>query len=104
MSASRLRLIVEHDGRLNLLCCLLDAGPLSLTQLAARIGSSSQAVGYWAALLDSSDLIATCDALDDGTAVYEATLADHPEWVREAVRRHRPESCGEEREAPGNRP
>lgn len=99
MSAPRLRMIVEHDGRLNLLCCLLDAGPLSVTQIAARIGSPSQAVRYWAALLDTSDLIESRDMLDDGTPLYEATLDDHPEWVWEAVRRHRPEGCGEEGEA-----
>lgn len=90
MNSTPLETIVKHDGRLNLLCCLLDGGPLSVPQIAARIGESSQAVRYWANLLDSFDLVEKRDALGDGGPVYAATLDDHPEWVREAVRQHRP--------------
>ncbi len=82
--------VVNHDGRLNLLCCLLDAGPLSVPQLAARVGESRQAVRYWIALLDSFDLVERREELAGGGLLYEATLDDHPEWVREAVRQHRP--------------
>lgn len=89
MSSSRLDGIVRHDGRLDLLCCLLDGGPLSIPQLAARIGKSPQAVRYWAGLLDSFDLIERRAPLDDGEPLYEATLDDHPAWVREAVMQHR---------------
>jgi hypothetical protein len=90
VSSSRLGMVVKHDGRLNVLCCLLDGGPLSVPQLAARIGESSQAVRYWTNLLDSFDLVEKRDALNDGEPLYAATLDDHPEWVREAVRQHRP--------------
>jgi hypothetical protein len=90
VSSAHLETIVEHDGRLNLLCCLLDGGPLSVPQIAGRIGESSQAVSYWAKLLDSFNLVEKRDAPDDGWPVYTATLDEHPDWVREAVRQHRP--------------
>jgi hypothetical protein len=90
VNSPHLETIVKHDGRLNLLCCLLDGGPLSVPQIAARIGESSQAVRYWANLLDSFNLVEKRDALGDGWPVYTATLDEHPEWVREAVRQHRP--------------
>lgn len=89
-SPQRLEMVVKHDGRLNLLCCLLDEGPLSVPQLAARTGESPQAVRYWANLLDSFELIEERAALDDGEPLYAATLDDHPRWVLEAVRQHRP--------------
>ena len=87
---TRLETILKHDGRLNLLCCLLDAGPLSVPQLAARIGESTQTVSYWTRLLDSFGLVARRGEPAGGELQYAASLDDHPEWVREAVRRHRP--------------
>ena len=57
MSSLRLETVVNHDGRLNLLCCLLDAGLLSGPQLAARIGESKQTVRYWTRPLDPYGLI-----------------------------------------------
>ena len=90
MNPARLETIVKHDGRLNLLCCLLDAGPLSVPRLAARIGESAQTVRYWTRLLDSYGLVEKRGGLASGGLLYAATLDDHPEWVREAVRQHRP--------------
>jgi hypothetical protein len=87
---SRMDLVVKHDGRLNLLCCLVDEGQLSVPQLAARIGESVQAVRYWASLLDTFGLVEELDPLDDGEPLYVATLDDQPEWVQEAIRQHRP--------------
>ena len=89
MNSARLETIVKHDGRLNLLCCLLGAGPLSVSQLAARTGESTQAVRYWIVLLGSFGLVEKRDELTDGELRYAAALDDHPEWVREAVRLHR---------------
>lgn len=87
---TRLEMVVKHDGRLNLLCCLLDEGPLLVSQLAARVGEPPQAVRYWATLLDSFDLVEKLDGLNEGEVLYAATLADQPEWVQEEVRQHRP--------------
>ena len=90
MSSSRLETIVRHDDRLDLLCCLLDGGPLSVPQIAARIGAYVQATRYWVGLLDAFSLVEKRAELDDGEPQYVATLDEHPEWVREAVARHRP--------------
>jgi hypothetical protein len=81
--------IVRHDGRLNVLCCLLDGGPLSVPQLGARLGESSQAVHYWVNLLDSFSLVQRLGDLDGGEPLYAVTLDEHPDWVREAVEGHR---------------
>jgi hypothetical protein len=89
VNTSRLEMVVRHDGRLDLMCCLLDSGPLSVPQLAARIGGVPQAVRYWVNLLDSFDLVEKRGELDDGEGLYAITLDEHPEWVREAVWRHR---------------
>jgi len=93
MSSSQLEMVVKHDGRLNLLCCFLDEGELSVLQLAARIGESAQLVRYWVNLLDSFDLVEKRDAPDGGEPLYAAALGDHPEWVMDAVRQHRPQAA-----------
>jgi DNA-binding transcriptional ArsR family regulator len=90
VSPAQLEMVVKHGGRLNVLRCLLDGGPLSVSQLAARIGEPAQAVRYWVRLLDSFDLIEEREELNDGQPVYVANLDDQPEWIREAVRHRRP--------------
>lgn len=81
---------VKHDGRLDVLCCLVDEGPLSPTEIAVRIGKTSQAVRYWVNLLDSFGLVQLRGELVDGEPQYGALLEDQPAWVRAAVRQHRP--------------
>lgn len=88
MSSPRLEQVVKHDGRLNVLCCLLDGGPLSVPQLGARIGGPSQAVRYWVNLLDSFSLVQRLGDLDGGEPLYAVMLDEHPDWVREAVESH----------------
>jgi DNA-binding transcriptional ArsR family regulator len=90
MSSSRLEQIVKHDGRLNLLSCLLDGGPLPASRLAAQIGESVQAARYWLRLLEAFDLVEEHGAPGGGEVLYAATLDEHPDWVRDAVGRHRP--------------
>ena len=92
MMSARLEFVVEHDGRLNLLCCLLDAGPLSTRQIAARIGESAQTVRYWIRLLGAFDLVEERGELEGGDPLYVAALDAGPNWVGDAVRRHRPRS------------
>jgi DNA-binding transcriptional ArsR family regulator len=89
VSSSSLESIVKHDGRLDVLVCLLDDGPLAVPQLTARIGESSQAVRYWLRLLDSFGLVERLADLDDGEPLYALTLDAHPDWVREAIEEHR---------------
>jgi predicted transcriptional regulator len=90
MSSLRLEIVVHHDGRLNVLCCLLDNGPLSIRQLAARTGDSAQAIHYWVRLLEAFALIRHEGESGGGEALYVASLDGQPEWVLEAVRNHRP--------------
>ena len=89
MSPSALEAIVKHDGRLDVLCCILDGGPLAVPQLSARTGRSLQAVGHYVKLLESFDLVGKVGDLDGGEPLYAATLDEHPDWVREAIEGHR---------------
>lgn len=89
MRASRLETIVKHDGRLGLLCCLLDGGPQSGSQLAVGTGESLRAVRYWLGLLESFSLVEKLDGLGGGEPMYVVTLDEQPDWVREVVEEHR---------------
>ena len=89
MSPSALEAIVKHDGRLDVLCCILDGGPLAVPQLSARTGRSPQAVSHYVKLLESFDLLGKVGDLDGGEPLYAATLDEHPDWVREAIEGHR---------------
>lgn|GEM_PF-6782956 len=88
MSAA-LEAIVRHDGRLDLMCCLLDGGPLAVPQLSARTSGSPQAIDHWIKLLESFDLVTKIADLGGGEPLYALTLDDHPDWVREAIEDHR---------------
>lgn len=80
---------MRHDGRLDVLCCILDGGPLTIQQISARIGSSLRSVAYWLSLLESFDLVTKVDELDGGEPIFAASLDGHPDWVHEAVEDHR---------------
>jgi hypothetical protein len=89
MNLSALEAIVKHDGRLDILCCILDGGPLAVPQLSARTGGSLKAVDHYVKLLESFDLVEKIGDLDGGEPLYAVTLDDHPDWVRQAVEEHR---------------
>jgi predicted transcriptional regulator len=89
VSSPRLEAIVKHDGRLDVLCCLLDGGPLDVPQVAARINESAQAVRYWMRLLESFSLVEKVADLYGQEPLYTLTIQDHPDWVREAIDEHR---------------
>jgi hypothetical protein len=74
---------------LDVLCCILDGGPLAVPQISARTGSPVNAVSYWLKLLDSFGLVEKLGDLDGCSPLYVATLDEHPDWVREAVEEHR---------------
>lgn len=88
MSRPPLRAIVEHEGRLDVMCCLENEGPLGTEQLAAKTGRPRRAIGRYLRLLGTLELVNRVKA-DGGATVYELTLDDHPDWVREAVENHR---------------
>jgi DNA-binding transcriptional ArsR family regulator len=89
VSSSALEAIVRHDGCLDVLCCILDGGPLSVSQLSARTGEPVSAVDHWVKLLHAFGLVEKVADLDGGEALHAATLDEHPEWVREAIEEHR---------------
>lgn len=78
-----------HQGRLDVLCCILDDDPLALKQLSAETGSPLNAVGYWVRLLEKAGLVARTRQPDGGEDRFAATLDGQPDWVREAVEEHR---------------
>ena len=89
MSSGRLEAVVKHDGRLDVLCCLDDGGPLGIPQVAARLTEPAQTVRYWMRLLESFHLVEKVGDLGAGEPLYAVTLDEHPDWVREVVDEHR---------------
>jgi predicted transcriptional regulator len=80
--------ILRHEGRLDVLCCLIDGESLAIPQLSARTGRSLKAVSHYVKLLESFDLIERVEG-SGGDVLYAATLDTHPDWVRETVDEHR---------------
>jgi hypothetical protein len=89
VNSPALEAIVKHEGRLDVLCCILDGGPLAVPQLSARTGDSPQAVGHNVQLLESFGLVEKIADLDGSEPLYVATLDKHPRWVWQAVEKHR---------------
>jgi DNA-binding transcriptional ArsR family regulator len=88
MSSPRER-IVTNKVRLDLLCCLVDDPPSTVTQLSARVGRSLTAVAYHVKLLETHDLVRKTGETDNEEPLYAATLDEHDEWLWEAVEAHR---------------
>jgi hypothetical protein len=88
MSPGPLEAIIRHEGRLEVLCCVLDCGPLTAVQIGARIGKPARLVRHWLELLDAFDLVEALGALDGGDPLYVTTLDHHPDWVRATVAEH----------------
>jgi len=88
MARSPLEAVVRHEGRLDVMCCLDDEGPLGVKQLIARTGKPRVAVDHHLKLLNAIDLVNRIH-VDGDAPLYELTLDDHPDWVREAVEEHR---------------
>jgi len=84
-----LQAIVRHDGRLDVLCCLVDGAPLALPQLTAMTGMPTAAVSHYVDLLCSFGLVAKVAGPDGGDSLYTTTLDEHPDWVRAAIEKHR---------------
>ena len=89
MSSTALEAIVKHDGRLDVLCCILDGGPLSVAQLSARTGKPVNAVDHWVKLLCTFGLVEKIADLGGEEPLFAVTLDEHPDWVREAIDAHR---------------
>jgi|SRR6187551_1775291 len=81
--------IVEHDGRLGILCHLIDDGPLTVAQLSIRTDMPLAAIHYHLTLLKSVCLAKKADDPAIEESLYTATLNGQPNWVWEAVQEHR---------------
>ncbi len=80
---------MNHEVRLDILCCLVDGASLTAAQLSGRIGRSLTEVGYHIKLLYSHDLVARTGEKLGEEPLYAATLDEHDEWVWQAVEEHR---------------
>jgi DNA-binding transcriptional ArsR family regulator len=83
-----LEALLHHEGRLDLLCCLVDGESLTVPRLSDEAGLSRRAVRHHLDLLAAFDLVAE-DGTRDGEPRYAATLEEQPDWVREAIEEHR---------------
>jgi hypothetical protein len=84
-----LQAIVRHDGRLDVLCCLVDGAPLAVPQLSAMTGMPTGAVAHYVDLLCAFGLVAKVAVTDSGDPLYTTTLDGHPDWIRVAIEEHR---------------
>jgi hypothetical protein len=89
VNPSSLEAILRHEGRLDVLCCLIDGDALAIPQLSARTGRPLKAVSHCIKVLEAFDLVEKGDGRDGSETFYVANLEDHPEWVRQAIERHR---------------
>jgi DNA-binding transcriptional ArsR family regulator len=77
--------LIEHEGRLDILCCFEADEPLTAAAIGARTGESSEATTYHLKPLLSHGLVRRTGEQEDGEPLYESCLEDQPKWVREAV-------------------
>ncbi len=84
-----LKAIVRHDGRLDVLCCLIDGAPLAVPQLSAMTGLPTKAVSHFVDLLCSFDLVEKVGSAGGQEPLYTIALDGHPDWVRAAIEGHR---------------
>ena len=89
MNPSPLKTILRHEGRLDVLCCLIDGDALAIPQLSARTGRSLKAVSHCIKVLEAFDLVGKGDARDGSETFYVANLDRHPDWVLRAIEEHR---------------
>ncbi len=89
MNPTDLEPIINHDGRLDVLCCLIDGERLTVSQLSARTGKSLAAVKQYVKLLESFDLVEKAPTVAGTEQLYGIDLQGHPDWVRTAIQDHR---------------
>jgi hypothetical protein len=80
--------VLEHEGRLDLLCLLRAEGPLTVDGLSGKSGKSPTAVAYLLDPLDQFELIRETGEWIGEEPLYEIRLDDQPAWVRAAVEEH----------------
>lgn len=81
--------VLRHEGRLDVLCCLLDSGPLGAEQVSARTRKPRRAVDQCLQVLEQFELIVAVGGVSGANPLYALNLDRHPEWVRETIEDHR---------------
>ena len=87
MSSLPRRAVIEHDARLDILCCLKD-GPLSVIQVSDRARQDPRITEHHIEILGTFGVVRKKDG-GNGQLLYVARLDEQPDWVREAVEAHR---------------
>lgn len=88
MSSSPRRAVVEHDARLDILCCL-NGEPLAVEDVSGRTGMHPIRTRHHMQILDAFGIVGRTRSGDSGQALYVACLDEQPDWVREAVEAHK---------------
>jgi DNA-binding transcriptional ArsR family regulator len=86
VSGSPLERLINHDFRLDILCCLADE-PLPVMALSARLNKPVTAVAYHLKLLEDREVVQRVGDREDDDALYVATLDETP-WIAEAIADH----------------
>jgi DNA-binding transcriptional ArsR family regulator len=86
--SSPLRVVLENEHRLDLLCCLEAEGPMTVHGLSETTGKSLTAVAFFLDALEEHGVIRESGQHVGQEPLYEACLDEHPAWVRKAVERH----------------
>lgn len=82
------RAIVEHDARLDILCCLDPSEPASIAQVCSKTGLHMKQANHHLRILAAVGLVGNKDG-EGGQALYVTRLKQSPAWVTRAVNRHR---------------
>ena len=82
------RAVVEHDARLDILCCLDPDESMAIAQVSTRTGIHPTLTKHHINILDAFSLVGKKEE-EGGQAFYVARLDEQPDWVREAVETHR---------------
>jgi DNA-binding transcriptional ArsR family regulator len=73
---------------LDILCCL-SGDPLAVEQVSGKTGMAQTRAKHHMRILDAFGLIGKMREGESGRMLYVARLDGQPEWVREAVERHK---------------
>lgn len=83
------RAVVEHDARLDILCCLHPSEPMGVAQVSSKTGMGPRLATHHLRILDSFGLVSEAGDTGDGQALYVTCLRESPAWVTRAVNHHR---------------
>jgi predicted transcriptional regulator len=81
--------VVEHDARLEILCCLHPTEPMGIAQVSSKTGMQPRCATHHLRILDSFGLVSGTEDVEGGQALYVTRLKQSPAWVTRAVNRHR---------------